>query len=231
MIFLNLIQVIFSALWTVFIVYIISPFLNYKAAFWITIHVWTPVITFLILSKIETKGLENIDSNKHYIFMANHSSYFDIVCLFNATKRNLHFIAKEELSRQFFTGYMLRKLKIIFIDRSNAQNSARSMKQAIEVIKNGKNVAIFPEGTRTKTGNLGAFRRGGFKLAIQAQTEIIPVAISKSAKAWPRNNFSFRPTTVTLTFGKPISIQGYSENDTKEIQDKVVNFIASNITH
>ncbi|HOS84802.1 MAG TPA: lysophospholipid acyltransferase family protein [Bacteroidales bacterium] len=229
MILINIIQMILLALWTIFIVYILAPILNYKGAWWITIHLWAPGIALILGSRIIVKGIEHIHPSKHYIFMANHASYFDIACLFATTKRNLHFIAKDELSRNFFTGYMLRKLQIIFIDRTNSQRSATSLKKAVEHIKHGKNVAIFPEGTRTKTGNLGIFRKGGFKLAVQSQTPIIPVAISKSAIAWPRSNFGFRPTTVTVTFGPEISVEHVSEDDTKILVDQVYSFISKSL--
>lgn len=225
MIIVNSIQVLLLAIWTFTVVYIISPFLRFKQAWWLTVKVWAPGIRKLLFSKIEIRGLENVDPNKHYIFMANHSSYYDIACLFEATNRNLHFIAKQELGQQFFTGYMLRKLKIIFIDRSNAQNSIKSLRKAADLIKDGKNVAIFPEGTRTKTGKLGVFRKGGVKLAIHSQTPIIPVCIKNSAIAWPRSNFNFKPTTITIIFGKEIETKDLQENDTQIICDKVMHFM------
>ena len=225
MVIINFIQIILLALWTIFIVYILAPFLPHKGAFWITVHLWAPGIAIILMSKMTVKGKENIKDNKHYIFMANHASFFDIACLYAATSRNLHFIAKEELSRQFFTGYMLRKLQIIFVDRSNAQKSAASIKQAVELIAKGKNVGVFPEGTRTKTGKMGVFRKGGFKLAIQSKTPIIPVAIEKTAIAWPRNNRKLRPANVIITFGPEISVEEYSEENPKELVEKVQSYI------
>jgi 1-acyl-sn-glycerol-3-phosphate acyltransferase len=174
--------------------------------------------------------LENLDPKQHYIFMANHASFFDIACLFYASKRRLHFIAKQELGRQFFTGYMLRKLQIIFIDRSNAQRSAASMRQAIETIKSGKDIAIFPEGTRTKTGKLGTFKKGGFKIAIQSQTPIVPVVIENSARAWARNNIRFRPTTVIVRFGKPIETDHLHEENSMELLNTVRKFFTEKNT-
>ncbi len=221
MIIINIIQLILLALWTIFIVYICAPFLNYNGAWYITTHWWAGGCVRILFSKIKIEGLENLDPKQHYIFMANHSSYFDIACLFYASKRRLHFIAKQELGRQFFTGYMLRKLQIIFIDRSSAQRSATSMRQAIETIQSGKDIAIFPEGTRTKTGKLGVFKKGGFKMAIQSQTPIVPVVIENSARAWARNNITFRPTTVTVRFGTPVETAHLQENDTQTLSEKV----------
>lgn len=229
MILINIIQMILLSLWTIFIVYILAPLLNYKGAWWITVHLWAPGIALILGSRIRVEGLEHISPDKHYVFMANHASYFDIACLFASTKRSLHFIAKDELSRNFFTGYMLRKLQIIFIDRSNSQRSAASLKKAVEHIQNGKNVAIFPEGTRTKTGSLGVFRKGGFKLAVQSKTPIIPVAIKNSAIAWPRSNFWFRPSTVIITFGPAIDVSHVDEDNTTELVNTVYTFISKTL--
>lgn len=220
---------ILLALWTIFIVYIISPFLNYKGAWWLTIHVWAPGIAIILLSTIKIEGKEHIRSNAHYIFMANHASYFDIACLFYASKRPLHFIAKEELSRNFFTGYMLRKLKIIFVDRKNSQRATASMEQAVNHIAKGIDVAIFPEGTRTKTGKLGTFKKGGFKLAAMSNTPIMPVAIKNSQIAWPRKNFGFRPATVTVTFFPEISLDTFTADDLPQITEKTKQLIVQSL--
>ncbi|MCQ2959792.1 MAG: 1-acyl-sn-glycerol-3-phosphate acyltransferase [Bacteroidales bacterium] len=157
--------------------------------------------------------------------MANHSSFFDIPCLFYASKRMLHFLAKEELRHNIFTGFMLKKIQMIFIERGNAQKSATSMRHAVDLISQGMDIAIFPEGTRTKDGNLNSFKKGGFKLAISSQTDIVPVTIKNSAKAWSRSNIRFRPTKVTVCFGEPISVQGLSENDAVLLSNKVSNII------
>ena len=99
------------------------------------------------------------------------------------------------------------------------------MRKAIELISEGMDIAIYPEGTRTKTGELGAFRKGGFKLAINSQTDIVPVTIKKSAKAWSRNNIRLSPTIVTVHFDKPISVQGVEERDVAKISAQVFETI------
>ena len=100
---------------------------------------------------------------------------------------------------------------MIFIDRSNAQKTTSSMRKAIELISEGMDIAIYPEG--------------GFKLAINSQTDIVPVTIKKSAKAWSRNNIRFSPTIVTVHFDKPISVQGVEERDAAKISAQVFETI------
>jgi 1-acyl-sn-glycerol-3-phosphate acyltransferase len=231
MILINLIQLFLIALWTFIVCYVIAPFLNCRGAYWLTVHIWAPGVAVILMSRIKIKGKENIRPDQHYIFMGNHESYFDIACMYHATKRNLHFVAKEELKHMFFTGYMLRKLQTIFVDRKSAQQSTASLKKAVDLIKQGKNVGIFPEGTRSNAGELAVFRKGGFKLAINSQTPIIPVAIERTGIAWPRNNKKLRPTTVYITFGPEISVENMTEENTKELVDKVQDYIKSVIIH
>ncbi|HPY82505.1 MAG: 1-acyl-sn-glycerol-3-phosphate acyltransferase [Bacteroidales bacterium] len=221
MILLNFIQLLLLALWTLFTVYIIGTFATKNGAFKFTIKVWSTGIAWILLTKIKVEGRENLDPNTHYIFMANHSSYFDIACLFKASQLKLHFIAKDELRTNPFTGYMLKKIDMIFINRSSAQKSTESMRKAISFIKEGRNIAIFPEGTRSKTGAIGPFKRGGFKMAVNTNLAIVPVVITNSAVAWPVSNFNFRPTTVTVAFKPPIPTKDLTEKDIPHLIEQV----------
>lgn len=225
MFIISIIQLTLIALWTLIFVYVLTLLLPSKVSLWLTVHLWAPVCELIVLSPMKVEGLEKLDKNKNYVFMANHSSFYDIPCLFWGSKRMLHFLCKAELKKSIFTGFMLRKLQMIFIDRGNAQKTAASMRQAVELISQGMNIAIFPEGTRTKTGALGTFKKGGFKLAINSQTDIVPVTIKNSAIAWSRSNLKFRPTKVYIHFGEPISVAGLHENDAADLASTVFTII------
>src|SRR5690554_2130541 len=221
MIILNIIQMILVAVWTLFTVYVVGELTSKKIAFNFTIYVWAPVISYILLTKVRVRGKEYVKPERNYIFMANHSSYFDIAVLFMATRRKIHFMAKDELRTHPFTGFMLKKIEMIFIDRSNAYKSKESLQRASEFIKQGRDLMVFPEGTRTKTGKIGSFKRGGFKIAVDSHVPIVPIIIQKSAKAWPRNNFSFRPTTVTVEFCEPIETKDYTEQNISTLLSSV----------
>lgn len=220
MILLNLIQLVLLGFWTLFFVYVITLLLPSKAALWLTVHLWAPINALIVLSPIKAEGLEKLDKNKNYIFMANHASFFDIPCILWGSKRMLHFLAKEELKHNIFTGFMIHKLEMVFIERGNAQKSTASVRHVVDMVSKGMDIAIFPEGTRTKTGELGPFKKGGFKLAINSQTDIVPVTIKHSAEAWSRSNLRFRPTRVTVCFSNPISVNGLQESDAPQLAAK-----------
>lgn len=225
MIIINVIQVLLIGLWTLIFVYIIIPFLPAKLALWLTVYLWSPLTAFFTGSPIKTYGREKLDPHKNYIFMANHASYYDIPCLFLSTRRKLHFLAKAELKESVFAGFAIKKLQMVFIERGNAQKTAVSIRHVEEMIKSGYDIAIFPEGTRTKTGELGVFRKGGFKMAINANTDIVPITIKKSAIAWDRSNIRFRPTIVTVHIGDPIPVEQYTEDAAQSLVDKTRNTI------
>ena len=225
MFILNYIQLTLIALWTLIFVYVLTVLLPSKVALWLTVHLWAPVCQFIVLSPIKVSGLENLDKNKNYVFMSNHASFYDIPILFWGSKRMLHFLAKSELKDSIFTGFMLKKLEMIFIERGNAQKSVASVRHAEDMIRKGLDIAIFPEGTRTKTGELGVFRKGGFKMAINSGTDIVPVTIKNSAKAWSRSNKKFRPTKVYIHFGTPIPVKDLSEEDAQKIATDTFNII------
>lgn len=221
----NFIQVILLYIFSIIVVFGFMMLLPAKLVFVFANYVWTPGALFLTGARVKANGRENIQDGKFYIFMANHSSWSDIPCMYTGTRRQLRFIAKMELKRNFILGPIMRKMDMIFIDRSNPSKSAASMKVAIKQIQEGRDIVIFPEGTRTKTGNLNRFKRGGFKLAIDAGVEIIPVGIIGSGKVWPRNNFSFRSGKITVNVGKPVSTKGLTEKDVNELSNKVKNDI------
>lgn len=217
MFLLNYIQLVLIALWTLVFVYVLTLLLPSKVALWLTVHLWAPVCEIIVMSPIKVSGLENLDKDKNYVFMSNHASFYDIPVLFWGTKRMLHFLAKSELKNSIFTGFMLKKLEMVFIERGNAQKSVASVRHAEEMIRKGMDIAIFPEGTRTKTGELGPFRKGGFKMAINSGTDVVPVTIKNSAKAWARSNRKFRPTKVYIHFSTPISVQNLHEEDAQNL--------------
>ncbi|MDA3882269.1 MAG: lysophospholipid acyltransferase family protein [Bacteroidales bacterium] len=229
MIIVNIIQMILIAVWNLFTVYIVGGLTSKKNAFNFTINVWAPVISFILLTKVCVRGKEYVKPEKNYIFMANHSSYFDIAVLFMATQRKIHFMAKDELRTNPFTGFMLKKIEMIFIDRSNAYKSKESLQRASEFIKQGRDLMVFPEGTRTKTDKIGPFKRGGFKIAVDSHVPIVPIIIQKSAKAWPRNNFNFRPTTVTVKFCEPIETTNFTEKNMSALLSSVKTIMEQKI--
>ncbi|MDH5367407.1 MAG: 1-acyl-sn-glycerol-3-phosphate acyltransferase [Cyclobacteriaceae bacterium] len=155
--------------------------------------------------KLKVEGKENFPRDQPFIFASNHQSHLDIPCLFTAIPVNLHFIAKKELKWVPFIGWFLAATGMIFLDRSNKKKAVESLDKAGVIIKKGKNVIVFPEGTRQISGKLGVFKKGSFMLSMKADIPIVPVSISGTEKVLPPNTLKVIPQEVTVRIGKPIA--------------------------
>lgn len=139
---------------------------------------WAPGVLWAAGIKLKVTGLENIQVGEPYIFVANHLSALDIPVLFRAVPLNLHFVAKKEVMWMPFVGWYMWATGMIFIDRSNRDKAKVSLEKAGELIKNGKHVIMFPEGTRSRNFDVMPFKKGPFVLSTQAGVAMLPVAIS-----------------------------------------------------
>lgn len=219
-IIINIIQFLLIAIWTAVCV-IIDAFLPLKWQYWVCNNIWAPGTLFLVGGRLRVIEKENLLKSKQYLIIGNHTSWGDIIVLFIATKQMLRFIAKAELAKLPFIGFMMKRMGMVFVERGNSQKSAKSVKQTIAKIKGGARIVGFPEGTRSKTGKLGPFKKGLIMIAAKAEIDIIPVGLSNVQKVWPLNNFRFRPGKIHVRFGEPISTVGYDEKNISELVEKV----------
>ncbi len=156
---------------------------------------------------IDVRGLEKLDTSKRYVFVANHQSQLDIPVLICGLKHHLSFIAKKELFQIPFFGWGLHAQGHIYIDRGNARKAHNSIKRAINRLqKDNISLALFPEGTRSKTGKVGKFKQGSFSLVQQAGVEVVPVAIKNTSLLLAKHSFIVKKGTVVMTICDPVAI-------------------------
>lgn len=191
-------------------------------------YMWSPFVLRLMGVKLKISGLDHIDAQKSYVIMANHNSFIDIPVLFKTMPFYAYFIAKQELKKIPLLGWYIQASGMIFIDRSNRQKSIVSIAKAGKLIENGKVVIIFPEGTKSRDGNVGPFKKGGFHLAAQSNTAILPVRIEGANKVWPnRKSFQMRRGNIRVSIGKPIQPNALE----KLTIDEQVNLVRNTILH
>ena len=178
---------------------------------------FAPVLMRITGIKLKTVGRENVPQNEPLIFVANHCSHLDIACLCNAIPVNLHFIGKKELMWTPVVGWYMLVAGHIFIDRKSRVKAAVSLKKAAEKIRQGKSVVMYPEGTRSTTGEVGPFKKGAFHLAQQAGVKIVPVSINGTYQVWSKNAKKITPGEVIVRIGKPIDPSEYTEDDLKDL--------------
>ncbi|MGB9701703.1 MAG: lysophospholipid acyltransferase family protein [Candidatus Kapaibacteriota bacterium] len=188
--------------------------------------------SILKIAKIKPNiiGIENVDLNENYVFVANHTSLFDIPILQAKIPVNFRMIYKKELEKIPFFGLVLKKSPYISIIREESKNAMESINQAIESIKTGTSVVIFPEGTRSKDGQLQEFKRGAFLLAARAGKPIIPITIIGTDKILPKGKLEFNSGEITVIFDKPIPVnQEISRKEEKELISKIFNIMSENL--
>lgn len=171
--------------------------------------VFSPVLLWIAGIKLSVKGKENVPLNRSVIFVANHCSHLDIGTLCKSLPVNLHFIGKKELAWVPVVGWYMWVAGHIFIDRSNKKKAIKSLEIASQKIKAGKSVVMYPEGTRSKNGKVGVFKKGAFHLAIQSSVDVVPVSIKGTFDVWPANSSKITPGKVFVEIGKPISSSNY----------------------
>jgi 1-acyl-sn-glycerol-3-phosphate acyltransferase len=192
---------------------------------------WAWLILRLGGVTVRVKGRENIDPARPYIFVVNHQSNVDIPVLVQSlTPFQLRWIAKKELLRVPFFGWAMWATKHIIVDRRDPLSAVRSLKQAKERIAAGISVVVFPEGTRSRDGTLQRFKKGGFLLAVEARTTIVPVTINGSGKLLPSGAWRLHSGTIEVTIDKPVAVEGFRPGNLRLLSDAVRKTIAANLT-
>lgn len=166
---------------------------------------WAPGLLRGSGAKLVVRGLDRIDWSRPHVIVANHQSMIDICALFRATPVPLQFLLKQELSKVPFVGAYAKAMGMIFVDRGSAREATKRMREAAELVKNGATLCVFPEGTRSRDGEVLPFKSGAFQVALDAGADVVPVAIEGSGKVLSLGAvFRVRPGTITLTFGTPL---------------------------
>lgn len=176
-------------------------------------NIWSPAILFFCGARLSVSGRENIDQKGNYIFVSNHESLLDIPAIYCSVPLNIFFIAKKELKKVPFMGWAMMMGGMIFIDRKNKEQARKDMLRAGELIKSGKNIISFPEGTRTKTGELGLFKRGGFLLSKNTGIPVVPIAIKGARELLPSGSIGIKPGIIYVHLFPPVSPEKYTPEE------------------
>lgn len=158
-------------------------------------------------------GQEKLRAHQNYIFMPNHESNVDPVAVFLSIPRDVKAIAKKEFFRVPLLNLACRLEKFISVDRQNHESAVQSVEQAVRQLQGGDSFLIYPEGTRTRTGRMGEFRKGGFIAAIRSQVPIVPMTVEGCYDMMRKGEFKIRPGNITVTFHDPIDVSHLTVED------------------
>lgn len=169
-----------------------------------TSRMWSKFILWLFSIKVKSTGSEYISPGKHYIYISNHASAFDIPAVVVGIPDDIRFVLKKELTRIPIWGWALKYGHYISIDRGKARDAMKSLDEAAGRMRHGASVILFAEGTRTRDGKIQPFKRGAFTLAVKAGIPIIPVTINNTFKILPKGSMRVSPADIELVFDRPI---------------------------
>jgi len=205
---------------------VLVAFINPKAAS-IAGVVWARVNSFFTPMFVEVTGRENIQKNTSYIIVPNHQSNYDIFLIYGWIGIDFKWVMKQELRKVPGLGIACEKIGHLFLDRTNRKNALQTLNKAKAQLVNGTSVVIFPEGTRSKTGQLTPFKRGAFSLAFDLQLPVLPVTLIGTGNILPADSFNILPGKVKMIIHPPIDIKEYKEEDVIKLMNDVKNVIAA----
>ncbi|MFT6814961.1 MAG: 1-acyl-sn-glycerol-3-phosphate acyltransferase [Sphingobacteriales bacterium] len=196
-----------------------------KNAIWYSRVIWSPIILFLAGIRFQVIEKAPIDYSKSFIYVSNHESLLDIPVVSYAVKKNLSFVAKKELKKVPFLGWFMLAVGTILVDRFNKKQAMISFQKAGEQINQGNSVISFAEGTRTKTGEMGFFKRGSFLIAQQGKVDIIPLCIKGTREVNPSGKFEINGGKVQIMIGEVIKSEPWFDKDPDLFAKHVENIV------
>lgn len=181
--------------------------------FWFAI--WARSMLWVTGVKVVVEGRENIVEPA--VFIMNHHSIVDIFSLPFVAPKKSTFVSKIEIARIPLIGWAMRRAGCIFVDRGRSDKAVASLRAGLATLPKDYSILVFPEGTRSGRAELGAFKKGGFHMAVQAGLPIVPVAQWGGDRLAPERSVWIRSGTVHITIGRPISTSGMGQSDVEAL--------------
>jgi len=180
---------------------------------------WAKWILKAAGTPVQVEGAERIPLGVPVVYASNHTSMFDIWALSAVLPGSVRFVAKEELARIPLLGAAMVRAGHVMIDRQNKARALEAYEQAVATIKSGISAVVFPEGTRSRTGELLPFKNAPFGLAIAAQVPLVPLYVDGTFRILPKGGRTLRPSPIRVRVGEPIVTAGLSLADRKKLRE------------
>ncbi len=199
-----------------------SPWMDRWAAWWA--RAW--LVGLGVEPQVE--GRERVDPTGSYVAVSNHQSNLDPEVHYLSFPRPLRFLAKKELFGVPVFGTAIRVFGMIRVDRDHPSKEYIN-DQVREAVARGRSIIIYPEGTRSQTGELKPFKKGAFVIAVQTGLPVVPMAIHGTNAIWPPGAKMMHPGPIRLVIGDPIPTEGMTLNDVEWLRDQVRDWIATEL--
>jgi len=187
---------------------------------------WSGLLLRLYGMPVTVTGLERLDLTRPRLYAANHLSALDIPLLYRFLPFQFRIIAHRLVFRVPLVGWHLRAAGQFMIDPDSVALSRKALRDAVETLRRGLPMVIFPEGERSPSGEMQPFRRGAFYVAVEAPADVVPVAISGTYRAFPRGSSHMRPGSLQLTIGDAIPVAEYTKRDLGALAERTQAAVA-----
>lgn len=212
--------ILWSAVWITLALALQLVTRSRRIPLWMARRIWGPGLVALAGARTVVRGRERLDLSRPVFLVANHQSWMDVPVMFKATPGPVLFLAKQELSAVPFLAWYIRAMGMVFVERSARRKSVASVDLAAELLRAGNHVVSFPEGTRSRDGELRPFKSGGFGAAIAAGAAVVPVAIRGAGPVLPAGGFHVRPGRIEVEFGDAIPTSGLTQADRHALAER-----------
>jgi 1-acyl-sn-glycerol-3-phosphate acyltransferase len=194
--------------------------LHLFTCFWASLYTWLNPAW-----RVTIHGRENVQPDTTYVYVANHLSLLDILVLFRLFT-DFKWVSKAEIFKVPVIGWNMRLNKYIRLQRGNRDSVVQMMEQCERALEQGSSLMMFPEGTRSATGELKAFKTGAFELAVAAQVPIVPIAIEGTNNALPKHGFVLRGRhKITVTVLPPFEPGTSVESATEQARARIAEVV------
>ena len=190
-------------------------------------RLWSRCILVTTGVRVRTLGCERVRPGRSYVFVSNHQSIYDFPILITSLPFQLRIIAKASLGAFPVLGWHLRYTGHLLIDRARAGRG--TLKRIADLMRRGHSLIVFPEGTRSADGTVLGFRRGLFRLAIEAGLPVVPVAVVGSRHVMPKGRLMTCPGQVELVVHAPLATDGLDREDARSLADRARDIIAATV--
>lgn len=178
--------------------------------------------------QLAVEGAEHATPDESFVLMSNHQSLYDVPVIYQALDRRIRMVAKKELFGVPLWGRAMQRAGFISLDRQSRERSRATLLRSATVLQAGTSIWIAPEGTRSKDGRLGPFRRGGFHLALQSGCRILPVTIIGTRAVLPAKGARVTDgCRVRVVVHPPVDPREFGEERRAELTERVRSVIAS----
>ena len=190
---------------------------------------WARFICLLTFCRVEVVGSENLKKGQSYVFAANHASIYDVFLIYGYIGVSFKWIMKKELQTVPFIGKACMSAGHIYVNRDGGKQALQSIQRAKEILSEGVSVVVFPEGFRTKNGEVGRFKRGAFEISKDMQLPIVPISLSGCYQVMKVGSSYPVPGKLKLRIHPPVDFKPQNHEEELQLIENIRNTIISRI--